>query len=82
MPRFELIQFVISLQKRRFQVGASDAATAKQHVSDGCARGGVVSREAVLVKTPLDCKEVAATAVPANLKAATDQDGCPIWVPA
>lgn len=79
MPRFELTQFVISLQKRRFQVGAPDATTAKQHVSDGYACG--VGREAVLFKTPLDCKEVADTAVPANLKAATDQDGCPIWVP-
>ncbi len=80
MPRFELTQFVISLQKRRFQVGAPDATTAKQHVSDGCAR--VVGREAVLFKTSLDCKEVVATATPANLQAAIDQDGCPVWVPA
>ncbi len=79
MPKFELSQFVITLQKRRFQVGVPDATTAKQHVSDGCACV-VVSREAVLFKTPLSCKEVASTAAPTNVKAATDQDGCPVWV--
>lgn len=35
MPRFALTRFVTSLQKRRFQVEAPDATTAKQRVSDG-----------------------------------------------
>ena len=82
MPRFALTRFVTSLQKRRFQVEAPDAATAKQRLSDGCARGVVVGREAVLFRSQLDCKEVAATATPTNVKAATDRDGCPVWVPA
>ena len=80
MRNFELTRFVIILQKRHFQVEAPDAATAKRRVSDGCVPG-VVGREVLLLKTPFRCKEVAATAAPANLKAATDQDGCPVWVP-
>jgi hypothetical protein len=82
MARFELTRFVTSLQKRCFQVEAPDAVTARARVFDGCSHGGVVGREAVLFTTPLDCKEVAATAAPANVKAAIDQDGCPVWVPA
>jgi hypothetical protein len=81
MPRFEFTRFVTSLQKRRFQAEAPDAATAKQHVLNGCSRGVVVGREAVLFKSKLVCKEVAVTAAPVNLAAATDQDGCPVWVP-
>jgi hypothetical protein len=81
MPRFELTHFITSVQKRRFQLEAPDAATAEQRVLDGCSHGGVVGREAVLFTTQLDCKEVAASAAPTNSKAATDQDGCPIWVP-
>jgi hypothetical protein len=82
MPTFELTRFVTSLQKRCFRVEAPDAATAEQRVQHGGSPGVVVGREAVLFKTQLDCQEVAATAAPANLKAATDQDGCPVWVPA
>ncbi len=79
MPRFELTRFVTSLQKRCFQVEAPDATTAKQRVLNGCLRGVVVGGEAVLFKSELDCREVAAAA--ASLKAATDQDGCPVWLP-
>ncbi len=82
MPKFELTRFVTSLQKRRFHVEAPDVATAEQRVSNGCLHGFVVGREAVLFTTPLDCKEVVATAAPANVRAATDQDGCPVWLPA
>lgn len=81
MPRFELIHFVTSLQKRRFQVEAADTATARERVLNGCSHGVIVGREAVLFRTPLDCKEVAASAAPTNSKAATDQDGRPVWVP-
>lgn len=51
MPRFELTHFITSVQKRRFQLEASDAATAEQRVLDGCSHGGVVGREAVLHDT-------------------------------
>lgn len=81
MPTFELTRFVTSLQKRCFRVEAPDAATAEQRVQHGCSHGVVVGREAVLFKTQLDCEEVAATAAPRHLKAATDEDGCPVWVP-
>ena len=80
MRNFELTRFVTILQKRHVQVEAPDAATAKQRVSDGCVPGGV-GREVVLFRTPFRCKEVATTAAPANLKATTDSDGCPVWVP-
>ena len=81
MPRCEWTHVVTSLQKRRFQVEAADTATARARVLNGCLHGVIVGREAVLFTTPLDCKEVAASAAPANVKAATDQDGCPVWVP-
>lgn len=81
MPTFELIHFVTSLQKRCFRVEAPDAATAEQRIQHGCSPGVVVGREAVLLRSKLDCQEVAATAAPSHLKAATDQDGCPVWVP-
>lgn len=81
MPRFELTHFVTSVQKRRFQLEAPDAATAEPCVLDGCTHGVVVGRQAVLFTTPLDCKESATPAAPTNVKAATDPDGCPIWVP-
>ena len=80
MRNFELTQFVTILQKRHVQVEAPDAATAKRRVSDGCLPS-VVGREVVLFRTPFRCKEVATTAAPANLKATTDSDGCPAWVP-
>ena len=80
MRNFELTRFVTILQKRRVQVEAPDAATAKRRVSDSC-WSGVVGREVILLKTPFRCKEVAAAAAPANLKATTDSDGCPVWVP-
>lgn len=80
MPNFELTYIVISLQKRRFWVEAPDSTTAKQRVLDGCLPGGVIS-EVLFFDTPCRCKEVVAAVVPAGLKAATDQDGCPIWVP-
>ncbi len=78
MPNFELTYVVTYLQKRRVQVEAPDAATAKQRVLDGCL-SGVVGREVVLFKTSFHCKEIAAA--PANLRATTDSDGCPVWVP-
>lgn len=81
MPMFELTRFITSLQKRCLQVQAPDAATAEQRVQDGCPHGVVVEHETVLFKTQLDREEVAATAAPRHLKAATDEDGCPIWVP-
>ena len=80
MPNFELTHFVICLQKRRVQVEAPDAATAKRRVLNGDSHG-VVSRETVIFKSRLGCQEAAATASPANFKAVTDGDGCPIWVP-
>ena len=80
MRNFELTRFVTILQKRRVQVEAPDAATAKRRVSDSCL-SGVVGREVVFFKTPFRCKEVATTAAPVNLKATTDSDGCPVWVP-
>ena len=80
MPRFELTHVVTSLQRRSVQVEAPDAATAKQRLWDGCLPS-VVGREVVLFKTPFQCKKVADAAAPANLKASTDSDGCPIWVP-
>lgn len=80
MRNFELTRFVTILQKRHVQVDAPDAATAKQRVSDGCL-SGVVGREVVLCKTPLRCKEVSGTAAPMDVEAATDSDGCPVWVP-
>ena len=80
MPRFELTQILISLQERCVQVEAPDAATAKQRVWDGCL-SGVVGREVLLCKTSFYCKEVITTAAPTNLKATTDSDGCPVWVP-
>ena len=78
MPNFELTYVVTCLQKRSVQVEAPDAATAKQRVWDGCLPS-VVGREVVLFKTSFHCKEIAAA--PANLKATTDSDGCPVWVP-
>ena len=78
MPNFELTYVVTYLQKRHVQVEAPDAATAKQRVLDGCL-SGVVGREVVLFKTSFHCKEIAAA--PANLRATTDSDGCPVWVP-
>ena len=80
MRNFELTRFVTILQKRHVQVEAPDAATAKQRVLDSCVPGSV-GREVVLCKTPFRCKEVAATAAPADVKATTDSDGCPVWVP-
>ena len=80
MRNFELTRFVTILQKRHVQVEAPDAATAKRRVLDGCL-SGVVGREVVLFRTPFRCKEVATAAAPANLKATTDSDGCPVWVP-
>lgn len=80
MRNFELTRFVTILQKRHVQVEAPDAATDKQRVSDGCL-SGVAGRKVVLCKTPFRCKEVAATAAPANVEATTDSDGCPVWVP-
>ena len=80
MRNFELTRFVTILQKRHVQVEAPDAATAKQQVSDGRVPSGV-SREVLLYKTPFRCKEVATAAAPANLRATTDSDGCPVWVP-
>lgn len=78
MRNFESTRFVTILQKRHVQ--APDAATARQRVWDGCL-SGVVGREVVLCKTPFRCREVAIAAAPANLKATTDSDGCPVWVP-
>ena len=80
MRNFELTRFVTILQKRHVQVEAPDAATAKQRVLDGCL-SGVVSREVILFRTPFRCKEVETAAAPTNLKATTDSDGCPVWVP-
>lgn len=80
MRNFELTRFVTTLQKRHVQVEAPDAATAKRRVLDSCL-SGVVGREVVLCKTPFRCKEAATAAAPANLKATTDSDGCPVWVP-
>lgn len=82
MPRFELTNFVASLRKRCFQVEAADAATADQRILNGCSHGFVIGREAVRFRTQLFCQEVAATAAPTNLKAAMDQDGCPVWISA
>jgi hypothetical protein len=81
MPRFELTHFVTNLQKRCFQVEAADTANARARVLNSCSHGVIVGREAVLFRTQLDCKEVAATAAPTNVKAATDADGCLVWVP-
>lgn len=80
MRNFELTRFVTILQKRHVQVEAPDAATARQRVSDGCVPGSV-GREVVLYETPFRCKELAATAAPADVEATTDSDGCPVWVP-
>ena len=80
MRNFESTRFVIILQKRHVQVEAPDAATAKQRVLDGCVPG-VVGREVLLFKTPFHCKEVSGTAAPMDVKATTDSDGCPVWVP-
>ena len=80
MRNFELTRFVTILQKWHVQVEAPDAATAKRRVLDGCL-SGVVGREMILLRTPFRCKEVATAAAPANLKATTDSDGCPVWVP-
>ena len=79
MRNFELTRFVTILQKRHVQVEAPDAATAKQRVSDGRVPGG--GREVIVFKTPLHCKEVSGTAAPVDIEAATDSDGCPVWVP-
>jgi len=80
MPRFELTRYVTSLQKRCYQVEAPDADTARQRVQKGCAEGTTVGREAVLYRTQLDCKEVAAEAAPSEVRPDTDGDGCPVWV--
>ena len=80
MPNFELTYVVTCLQKRHVQVEAPDAATAKRRVSNGRLPSGV-SREVLLFKTPFHCKGVSGTAAPAYLKATTDSDGCPVWVP-
>lgn len=80
MRNFELTRFVTILQKRHVQVEAPDAATAKRRVSDS-RLSGVVGREVVLLRTPFRCREVATAAAPRNLKATTDSDGCPVWVP-
>lgn len=82
MPRFELTQYVISLQKRLFHVDAPDAATAERRVRNGCTKGVGVGQEAVLHKTELNCKEVAPGTTPEGVRPATDHDGCPIWLPA
>lgn len=80
MPRFELTRFVTSMQKRCFYVQAPDAATAKQRIVDGRARGVTVGEEAVLYRSQLECNEIAPEAAPGDVKARTDQDGCPVWV--
>ena len=80
MRNFESTRFVTILQNRHVQVEAPDAAAAKRRVSDGRLPGGV-GRESLLFKTPFHCKEVAAVAAPVNVKAATDSDGCPVWLP-
>jgi hypothetical protein len=80
MARFGLTSLLPACRKGAFRLKPPDAANARARVLDGCSYGGVVGREAVLFTTPLDCKEVATTAAPANVNAAKDQDGCPVWV--